>query len=153
VIITTSRRLLASVVIVVALLSGCATRDGLRLEAIWISVKRMGKKLEGTRRLYQPSMLPHEIAELTLGLLEARDDTKNFQTEQIELKEVVGVEGYEARARFVDAGGLPKRLLLRGAALHGYVCEFGYVAAETAYYERYLPAYEEIVSSALPIEE
>ena len=50
------------------------TRDGLRLETICISVVRAGKEIKNTERRYQPSMQPHEIAELSLSLLEARDE-------------------------------------------------------------------------------
>ena len=90
---------------------------------------------------------PHEIAELSLGLIEARDGTKNFKVERIELANLAGHEGYRAEARFFDAQGLPKRLHAYGVMIGEYVCEFRYVGAEKVYFERYLPVFEEIIAS------
>ena len=124
------------------------TRDGLRLERIDVVVTPMGKKLAGTTRAYRPAMLPHEIAELSLGLIEAAESTKNFEVEDIRLDSVAGYEGYRAEAVFVDQQGLAKRLRLHGAVIGEHVCEFRYVAAQQVYYDRYAPAFDALVASA-----
>lgn len=124
------------------------TRDGLRLESISISMTKAGKKIPGTERVYQTQMLPHEIAELSLGLFEGRDDTKNFSIEKIELATVAGKDAYKADAIYIDAQGLPLRLRAYGVVIADYICEFRYVAARPIYFEKYLPVFERIVASA-----
>jgi hypothetical protein len=124
------------------------TRDGLRLESITISVTRAGKELAGTDRVYQAKMLPHEAAELSLGLIETREDTKHFSVDKIELATVAGHEGYRADATYVDSQGLPKRLWMYGALITDHLCEFSYTGAESVYFERYLPVFKELVASA-----
>lgn len=124
------------------------TRDGLRLEKISIRMVKMGKKLPGTDRRYQPDMLPHEIAELSLGLIESSDKTSNFQVERIELARVAEHDGYKASALFTDKGGLRKHLYLYGAAIRGHVCEFRYEAAATVYFDKYVDTFEHLVTSA-----
>jgi hypothetical protein len=124
------------------------TRDGLQLERISIRLTKTGKKLAGTDRTYNTGMLPHEIAELSLGILDARDDTKNFVVERIDLATVAGYEGYVASATYTTPAGLPMRVRLCGALIGEYVCEFQYAAAADVYYHRYLTTFEELVSTA-----
>ncbi len=123
------------------------TRDGLRLECISILVTKCGAKLPGTQRVYRADMLPHELAELSLGLIESSEATKNFQIERVELVPIAGRDGFQADAIFVDEGGLPKRLRVVGFAIGQYVCELRYSAAATAYFEKYEPAFQAVVAS------
>lgn len=92
-------------------------------------------------------MLPNEIAELTLGLMEAMEGTKNFEVRTIESVKLGGHDGYRASASFTDSLGLRKRLLIHGTSMRGYVCEIEYEAAERLYYDKYLDAYRSAVSS------
>ena len=124
------------------------TRDGLRLEAITISVTKVGEKIKGTERSYRANMLPNEVAELSLGVIEARDVTKNFEVKAIEPAKLAGHDGYQASAAFTDPLGLRKRLLLHGAVINGYVVEMMYEAAERVYFDKYVDAYRKVVSSA-----
>lgn len=124
------------------------TRDGLRLEAISVRVVKMGKKLPGTERVYRSDMLPHEIAQLSLGLLESSDGAKNAKVEKVELAKVAGRNGYKAAAVYTDKEGLRKRLCLYGVVIGDSVCEFRYNAAEKAFYGKYLSAFEQMVASA-----
>lgn len=124
------------------------TKDGLQLEQIRISMTRAGKRLEDTERRYQRGMLPHEIAELSLALLEAREDTNDFEIEKMDFATIAGHDGFHATARFLDESGLKKRVYLYGAMLDGYVFELLYVAAEQVYFEKYRPAFEHVVASA-----
>ena len=124
------------------------TSDGLRLESISISLHRMGKKLPGTERTYRKEMLPAEVAELSLGLLESGGYAKNLRVERIGPVTVAGRDGYRADALFVDGGGLTKRMRLYGTVLGEYVCEMRFEGAETVYYTKHLPAFEVMVASA-----
>lgn len=124
------------------------TKDGLRLETITIRVRKVGEELPDTERVYQAGMMPNEIAELSLGLLEAKEGTKNFEVKQITTAEVAGHEGYQAEAEYVDDTGLPKRLLIRGALIGEHVCEFIYDAQDRLYFDKHEPAFQRVVSSA-----
>lgn len=124
------------------------TRDGLLLEQISIRLSRIGKKLPRTKRVYTSGMLAHEIAELSLGVLDAHEDTKNFKIEEIALATLAGLDGYVANARYATPDGLPMRLRLYGAMIGDYVCEIEYAAADDVYYDRYLPVFETLVSEA-----
>ncbi len=124
------------------------TKDGLRLEQIAIRTIKVGDKIQGTARVYQSGMLPNEIAELSLGLMEARDETKNFKTKTIEATSIAGHDGFLAEADYVDSGGLPKRARLCGALLGEHVIQIAYVAARDVYFEKYLPAYQQMLKSA-----
>lgn len=124
------------------------TRDGLALENIKISVTRTGKKLKGIERRYDPSMQPHDIAELSLALLDALDETNDFKVEKVESALVAAHDGYHATATYVDDQGLAKRLQLYGAMIGDCVCEFSYVATEPVYYEKYWPVFEKVLASA-----
>jgi hypothetical protein len=123
------------------------TRDGLQLENIKISVKRAGSKVEGSERRYQSSMMPHEIAELSLALLKVRDEVNDLEIESIDLVTIAERDGYFARATFEDDRGLTKRLQVFGAMIEGYVCEFWYIAEESIYYDKHRKAFEEIIST------
>ena len=108
----------------------------------------MYRKIPGTERVYRPSMLPQEIAELSLGLTESSDQTKNFEIQNIELADVADYDGYRARAVYVDPVGLRKRLEIVGAPIQNYVCELIYIAADEVYFDRYYEIFADVVSSA-----
>ena len=124
------------------------TRDGLRLERITVALTHLGKKLPDTQRVFHENMLPHELAMFSLGLIEARDDTVNFEIEKIELAAIAGRDAYLAHARYADDGGLPKRLKMYGTIIGDYVCEFAYEAAELVYFDKYDKIFEDLVASA-----
>ena len=123
------------------------TRDGLRLEKITIRTTRVGKKIEGIDRVYDANMMPHEVADLSIGLMKAKPDMKSFEVEKIDTARMAGQDGYKVDARYIDEGGLCKRLRLYGAVMGKYVCEFLYEAAEPDYFHRYEDAFENTVSS------
>lgn len=123
------------------------TRDGLRLERITISVTRHGEKAHGTERAYRAGMLPHEIAELSLGILANEEATKNFEIERVEMVSVAGRDGYSAEAVYVDGAGLPMRLRMIGFHAEEHVCELRFVAADAAYFKRYAPVFDAVVAS------
>lgn len=124
------------------------TCDGLGLDAIGIHVTRMGKKLPDTQRVYRADMLPHELAELTLSLIEARDETNEFHVDNIELSDIAEHDGYRADVVFKDENGLRKRLRIYGAGIEGYLCEFRYEAADEVYFDKYVDIFENLASSA-----
>ncbi len=124
------------------------TRDGLRLESIAIASQRVGKRIAGTERAYSASMLPHEIAELSLGLLAARGDTPNFEVDKIALASVAGQDAYVADAHFIDVTGVPRRVRQYGARVGEYILEFRFVGSEPVYFEKHLPVFESMVASA-----
>jgi len=123
------------------------TKNGLQLETIEISLRKIGKKLSGTERVFQGSMLPLEIAELSLGLIEASDATKNFKIEEIKLAHIGGQDGYEAVAHYYDTSGLKKRLLIYGMRIDDYICEFTFSAAQEVYYQKYLDVFTKLIDS------
>jgi len=123
------------------------TRDGLGLETIEIYIDKVGKKLEGTERTYRADMLPHEIAELSLNLIESLDETNDFQVNGIELATIAGRDAYRADASFKTEGGLRKRLRMYGARIEDHVCEFQYVAEDEVYYDKYIKVFEDMISS------
>jgi hypothetical protein len=124
------------------------TRDGLRLERIGIRVRRLGTKLPGTERVYQPGMLPLEVAELTLGLMTNVESAKNFTTDKIELAQVAGCEGFRADATFVDEQGLHLRMRLYGVVMPEAVAELRFVGEASVNYDKYLPVFERMMASA-----
>ena len=124
------------------------TKDGLRLEQVVIRAIEVGNEMEGTARVYQAGMLPNEIAELSLGLMEAEEETKNFEVKDIEATTIAGTDGYLAEAAFVDKSGLPKRAMICGAMFGEIVVELSYVAARDVYFEKYLPAYRKMLNTA-----
>jgi hypothetical protein len=125
------------------------TKDGLQLEAIRVSMTRAGKRLEGTERRYQRGMLPHEVADLSLALIKAREDTNDFQIESMDFATIAGHEGFHAKASYLDETGLKKRLWLFGSMIDGYACQLHFVAAEPIYFDKYLPVFQQLVSSAV----
>ena len=124
------------------------TRDGLRLEVITLGITRTGKKLPGTKRVYKSDMLPIEVADLSLALLGALEEVKNLQVERIETASVADHHGYRASGRFIHTTGLPMRFLVYGISVEERVCEFGFLAAEEVYYDKYLKDFEDMVASA-----
>lgn len=123
------------------------TRNGLQLERISVVVTKCGKELTGTARVYRVGMLPNEIAELSLGLIESSEVTRNFKIESVDLVRIAGRDGYQAEAVYVDKTGLPKRLRIVGFGIGNYVCELRYSAADAAYFEKYEPAFDAVVTS------
>lgn len=111
------------------------TRNGLRLQQIRITAQPLDEPLAGSERRYTNSMLPNEVAEFTLGLVEAAPGHANFEVERVEFDEIAGADGYRADATFVDAAGLPKRLRVHGAIIANHVIELWYEAAKAVYYD------------------
>ncbi len=124
------------------------TRDGLRLEKITTRVTRIGEKLEGTDRVYNPGMLPHEAAELTVGLLRTSKGASRFEVEHIDTARIGGQDGYRIDAVYVDESGLRKRMRVYGVILGKYVCELVYDAAEPIYFQKHEAEFQAMVSSA-----
>lgn len=123
------------------------TKDGLQLEIIAISVIRTGEKMKDTDRRYQKGMLPFEIAELSLAILKTKDEVNDLKIDKIELASIAGRDGYSASATFVDGQGLPKKLLLYGAMIDDFVCEFCFAAEESVYFDKYKGDFERLLAS------
>lgn len=122
------------------------TRDGLRLERISIRFHQTEAQLDGTERRFRKDSLPHELADISLGLLAARREIRNFQVESIRSATIADHAGFSADARLADEEGLPIRLRLTGALIGDYVIEIEYAAAEAVYFERYLAAFDRLVA-------
>lgn len=123
------------------------TRDGLRLEKITIRTTRVGKKIEGIDRVYNAGMMPHEVADLSVGLAKAQSEMRSFEIRKIDAARVAGQDGYRVDAVYIDEGGLHKGLRMYGAILGKYVCELVYEAAEPVYFQKYENTFQNIVSS------
>lgn len=124
------------------------TREGMQLNTISILVTKVGAKLPGTERTYQKGMLPNEIAELALGLIENLDETKNFDIDKIEYCQFLGRDAFKASASFTDPLGLRKRLLSFGTIVGERVCELRYIASESVYFAQHLDEFMVMVNSA-----
>lgn len=124
------------------------TRDGLRLERIEIAVRRYDEKLPDTDRRFRADMMPLEAAELTLGLLEGREDVKQFELDKIDAIQIAGRDGYRAEGSFLDSRGLPLRLVQCGVLLPDAVCELRYIAERSTYFEKHRGDFERLVASA-----
>ena len=123
------------------------THDGLRLEKITINTTKVGKKIEGIDRVYNAGMMPHEVADLSVGLIKAKPDMKSFEVERIDAAKMGGQDGYRVDARYVDEGGLYKRVRMYGAILGKYVCELIYEAADPVYFQKHESTFQNVVSS------
>ena len=123
------------------------TKDGLRLERITVRTNKVGSELEDTERVYRADMLPQEVAELTLELIDAQEGYENMQVERIDLGDVAGQEAYKAEAAFTDDQGLAKRLSIHGTIISDHVVEFVYEAARNVYFDKYVATYEAMVQS------
>ena len=123
------------------------TRDGLRLEKITIKTTKVGKKIEGIERVYLPNMLPHEVADLSIGLIKAQPDVKSFEVHKVNAIQLAGQDGYRVDAVYIDEGGLVKRIRMDGAIVGKYVYELIYEAVDQVYFQKYESIYQNIVSS------
>ncbi len=124
------------------------SRNGPPLQRITISATPLGRPLAGTQRTYNDGMLPNEVADLALGLVEATPGHANFARLRLEFDQLAGADAFAAEATFVDASGLPKRLRLHGATLLGHIIQVAYEAADAVYYEMDLAAFENLLESA-----
>jgi hypothetical protein len=123
------------------------TRDGVPLENITVRATPVGKKLQNSERMYRADMLPQEVAELTMGLLQTEDNLNALKCEQIELVQLAGQDAYKANYTYTDQNGLKKRGCLLGTILDGHVIEVGFDAADEVYYDRYVADFENVVNS------
>jgi hypothetical protein len=124
------------------------TRDGLRLERITINAIRVGKKLEGTERVYRSGMIPYEAAELTIGRIRNQEQVRNFAVEKIDTASLAGRDAFQVDAAYADEGGLRKRMRVYGAVIGNYFCEIVFEAADLVYFSKYENACQSVVSSA-----
>lgn len=124
-----------------------ASRNGPRLQQISASVVPLEAPLTGTQRRYPAGMLPNEVAELALGLIEASPGHANFETLDIAYDEIAGSDGFAANVQFVDSQGLPKRMRVHGVVILGHVFQFIYEAAAAVYYDMDEPAFDAFVGS------
>jgi hypothetical protein len=123
------------------------TKDGLRLEKITIRIVRLGEKLKETDRIYTSGMMPNDAADLSVGLVKARPDIRNFEVASIDAAQFAGRDGYRVDAMYIDEGGLIRRMRMYGAVLDRHVCELTYEAAEPVYFQKYEGDFQKMVAS------
>ena len=125
------------------------SRDGIDLQRIVIEYRPHDKAFEGIEKSSSESMLPSELAELTIAELKASQD-EGWPSLEVLVNEpvkITGHTGYGLHLRFKTDEGLRIDVLLRGFVDEDGLYLVMYRAPTLHYFERDRTVYESIAGS------
>jgi hypothetical protein len=123
------------------------TRDGPALDYIAVNRQPHDRKLPYTRRETSATMLPQELAELTLAEWKNSPATANFELRSNQPATIGGKPGVRLHIRFKNERGLPiERVMYELVDARGRLA-FQYEAPAIVYFQRGLADFEAMVAS------
>ncbi len=123
------------------------TRDGTMLQ--WIEVKRRNKEkpFASLDKALPSQPLVTELAEYYLA--DTKKQAANIHIEQLDLQPVSIAEqtGFRMTLKLVNSRGLEVHMITYGVWVEGWFYQLSYQAPKLYYFERDLPAFEQIVGT------
>lgn len=123
------------------------TRDGPRIQTLSFAVGRRSPTFRFLERDADPSLLPSELAELTIAEAKLLAGSKGVEVIELGPAVVAGRDGFRVRLRYADGRGLRRDDLGFGAVSAGSFLFASYTAPTLHYFERDLAAVERAVAS------
>lgn len=123
------------------------TRDGIWLENIVVSRRKIDKELPYTKKKFVKGMLPEEIAQIIWDDLQANNKIGNLELIENKPIEISGMDGFRLIYSFTTEDGLKKKCIHYGFGYEDWVYEISFTAAEWHYFSKELDAFNETVDS------
>ena len=128
------------------------TKYGLALQNIRISRKPLSELNKDAKKPLASSALPHEVVHWFGEQFLASPRLMNQQILETNMATVAGHPGYQVRVTFRNADGLKYQLLQYGFLHDDAVTRLTYEAVAQDYYDRDLPAFEQLRASFREVE-
>jgi hypothetical protein len=123
------------------------SRDGPALQFITLETATHEKAFEKIKEVSDGSMLPSELAELTIALIKTQQNSTSVEV--VENKPIVisGNDGFRLHVSFENQKGLNYEGVIYGVADNEKVFLLSFYATQIHYFPRDLPVFEKLVSS------
>lgn len=123
------------------------SKNGPYLEYILIQSRPLTQGFRFTRQELNTGMLPHEAAGLILDNLRSDPLIGSFQLLSSEPATVAGRSGFKLTYSYRDQVGVETKTIYYGAILTDQFFNIRYTAAQRYYFDKELPAFNEVLSS------
>jgi hypothetical protein len=123
------------------------TRDGLLLQQILIGRLAVEKELKFTKRRFDAKLPPHEIAEIELDNMRSNPNVTDFSVEENAPATICAHQGYKLVYTWTLKGGYRLKRVHYGFLVNKWVYRIIFQAAARHYFDRDLPAFEQVLAS------
>lgn len=123
------------------------SRNGPYLEFIMIQSRPLAKGFRFTKQELKPAMLPHEAAGLIMDNLRSDPYIRGFRVLASEPAMIDGHAGFKLTYNYRDQHGVELKTIYYGALLPDQFFNIRYTAAQRYYFDRELPAFNEVLGS------
>ena len=124
-----------------------ATRDGVRLQRLYMDVLEFGKPLRDTKKTISKDMLPEEAAEVARDQLASAGAMSGLAVVENAPSTVAGRPGFKLSYRFKTRDGLKYKGRVYGVMGEDRLYLLGYEAPERYYFERDAQTFESVRES------
>ncbi len=123
------------------------SRDGVALQVITLSHAAHEEAFSPLEIISSSSLLPSELAELTIRLLKSQQGMRALQVIANQPAEIAGEYGFRLQLGFENQQGLNYQGVLYGLATEKRFFLLSFYATEIYYFQRDLPVFEKLVGS------
>ena len=123
------------------------TKDGTVLNMIGVERFKFNKKLEFTKKVFEESMTPSELAEVEIDNMRANGDIDKFEVISNQPQTLDGRPAFRIEYTYVTTGGLETRGIHLGFIEDKWVYRIRYQAAEQHYFKATRPAFDRFIET------
>jgi hypothetical protein len=127
--------------------SDMLSKDGPYLEYILIQSRSLDQGFRFTRQKLGPDMLPHEAAQVITDNLRADPLIRRLELLAIEPAMVGGFAGFRLIYSYQDPYGVEIKTIYYGVVLPNQFFNLRYTAAHRYYFDKELPAFNQVFDS------
>ena len=123
------------------------SKDGPYLEYILIQSRSLAQGFRFTRQKLKPDMLPHEAAQVIADNMRSDPLIRQLQLLASEPAMVGGQAGFRLIYSYQDPYGVSTKTIYYGVILPNQFFNLRYTAADRYYFDKELPAFNQVVDS------
>ncbi len=123
------------------------SKDGPYLEYILIQSRPLAQGFRFTRQKLDPDMLPHEAAQLITDNMRSDPMIRQWRLLASEPAMVGGHSGFRLTYSYQDPNGVTTKTIYYGVILSNQFFNLRYTAAQRYYFDKELPAFNQVVDS------
>ena len=123
------------------------TKNGPYLEYILVQSRPLAKAFRFTKQVLDPSMLPHEAAQLIVDNLRSDPRFRCFQLLASEPAVAANCTGFKLTYSYLDKYGVTMKAIYYGVLLPDRFFNIRYTAALRYYFEQGLPTFKTVFGS------
>jgi len=123
------------------------TRDGVLLQTIFIQRVKAGDELPYTKKRLEPSMLPHEAAEVIADNISSNSAITDFTLLENAPAIIANRPGFRLLYRYKNKDGLPFKSMYCGFLSGNWFYALRYTAPARYYFDKDVGTFEQVVKS------